>query len=180
MKAPTARTVAFAIGAIALFTFADRPTEATAPSGVTFTVLSRATVAAFDVRRRFPQEQDKTERHPHKRNFWKVAIEATRMIDVVTVHFVVQPGGHAGWHTHLGPALFTVSAGTLTMYDGHDASCTPQLFPAGSGSVEAGTSDHVHILRNETSNVAETIVTFLLPVGAPLRTDLPDPGNCPF
>jgi hypothetical protein len=36
------------------------------------------------------------------------------------------------------------------------------------------------MLRNETGSVAETVVTFLMPVGSLLRTDLPDPGNCPF
>jgi hypothetical protein len=101
-------------------------------------------------------------------------------IDVVTVLFTVQPGGHSGWHTHPGPAIFTIRAGTLTMYEGDDPSCTPQLFPTGTGSIEADTSGHIHMLRNETTSVAETVVTFLVPVGAPIRTDLPDPGTCPF
>ena len=101
------------------------------------------------------------------------------MIDVVTVLFTVQPGGHSGWHTHPGPALFTVSKGALTMYEGDDPSCTPQLFPA--GTVDRGRDERsFHLLRNETGSVAETIVTFLLPVGAPIRTDLPKPDSCPF
>ena len=168
-------------GTIAVFTLmwgADRPAQATAPLGVTFTVLNRATVPEFDAKRRFRQESDDTDRH--RRRSWKIELEATRMIDVVTVLFTVQPGGHSGWHTHPGPALFTVSKGALTMYEGDDPSCTPQLFPAGTGSIEAETSGHIHLLRNETGSVAETIVTFLLPVGAPVRTDLPNPGNCPF
>ena len=102
------------------------------------------------------------------------------MIDVVTVLFTVQPGGHSGWHTHPGPAVFTVRTGTLTMYEGDDPSCAPHVFPAGTGSIEADTGDHIHMLRNETATVAETIVTFLVPVGAPIRTDLPAPGNCSF
>jgi hypothetical protein len=168
-------------GTIVMFTLLwgpDRPAEATAPSGVTFAVLNRATVPEFDAIRRFKQKSDDT--HRHRRRSWKIELEATRMIDVVTVLFTIQPGGHSGWHTHPGPALFTVSTGALTMYEGHDPSCTPQLFPAGTGSIEAGTSDHTHLLRNETGTVAETIVTFLLPVGAPIRTDSPNPGNCGF
>lgn len=102
------------------------------------------------------------------------------MIDVVTVLFTVQPGGQSGWHTHPGPAIFTISAGALTMYDGDDPSCAPQIFPAGTGSIEADTSGHVHTLINETESVAQTIVTFLVPVGALIRTDLPDPGHCSF
>lgn len=162
---------------LALLCCADRPLEATPPSGVTFTVLNRATVPEFDARRRFREAIELNERG-HK--IWKIEMEATRMIDVVTVLFTVQSGGHSGWHTHPGPALFTVSAGALTMYDGNDPYCTPQSFPAGTGSIEAEDAGHIHMLRNETGTVAETIVTFLVPVGAPIRTDLPDPGNCPF
>jgi hypothetical protein len=168
-------------GTIALLTVAwcaGRQAEATAPSGVTFTVLNRATVPEFDATRRF--RQDGRDKDGQRGKVWKIELEATRMIDVVTVLFTVQPGGHGGWHTHPGPAIFTVSLGTLTMYEGDDPSCTPYLFPAGTGSIEADTSGHIHTLRNETGSVAETIVTFLVPVGAPIRTDLPDPGNCPF
>jgi quercetin dioxygenase-like cupin family protein len=157
---------------------AGHQVEATPPSGVTFTVLNRATVPEFDARRRYLQSNKGRDRRGPR--IWKIELEATRMIDVVTVLFTVQPGGHGGWHTHPGPALFTVSAGTLTMYEGHDKSCTPRLFPAGTGSIEAESSGHVHLLRNETASVAETIVTFLVPVGGDLRTDRPDPGHCPF
>jgi len=177
-----AHMVSGTVAVLALVWCADRPAEATLPSGVTFTVLNRATVPEFDARRRFRQEGE--EINGHRSRTWKIELEATRMIEVITVLFTVQPGGHSGWHTHPGPALFTVRAGTLTMYDGDDPSCTPQLFPAGTGSIEAETSAHNHMLRNETGNVAETIVTFLVPVGTPtmpmIRTDLPDPGNCSF
>lgn len=168
-------------GAFALLSVAwgaGLPVEATVPSGVTFTELNRATVPEFQARRTFRQESKDID-HPGPR-IWRIQLEATRMIDVVTVLFTVQPGGHSGWHTHPGPALFTVSAGTLTMYDGDDPSCTPRSFPAGTGSIEAEDSEHVHLLRNETGSVAETIVTFLVPVGALIRTDLPDPGVCAF
>jgi quercetin dioxygenase-like cupin family protein len=139
-------------------------------------VLNRATVPEFDARRKYREER--AERSGFR--VWKIELEATRMIDVVTVLFTVEPGGHSGWHTHPGPALFTVSEGTLTMYEGDDPACTPHAFPAGKGSIEADTADHWHLLRNETTSVARTIVTFLVPVGAPIRTDLPDPGVCQF
>lgn len=135
-------------------------------------------VPEFDAKRVFRLEGDPTDKHRPKT--WKIELEATRTIDVVTVLFTVQPGGHSGWHSHPGPALFTVSEGTLTMYDADDRSCTPHLFPTGSGSIEADTSTHNHWLRNETSSVAKTRVTFLRPVGAPIRTDQPDPGRCSF
>lgn len=156
----------------------ERPAQATAPSGVTFTVLNRATVPEFDAIRRFRQPNEHAPSHAGPT--WRIALEATRMIDVVTVLFTVQPGGHSGWHTHPGPAIFTISAGMLTMYDGDDPTCSPHAFPSGTGSIEADTADHVHLLRNESGVVAETVVTFLVPVGAPIRTDLPDPGHCMF
>jgi mannose-6-phosphate isomerase-like protein (cupin superfamily) len=166
------------LGALMLISVAEGPAQATPAEGVTFEVLSRATVPAFDARRTYRQ-LIKGPAHPRDR-FWKIEVEATRMIDVVTVRFTVQPGGHGGWHTHPGPAFFTVSQGELTMYDANDPFCAPQVFPAGTGSLEAGTTTHNHMLRNETGSVAETIVTFLVPVGALLRVDMPDPGTCPF
>ena len=165
------------VAALAILSYPEQPVYATAPAGLTFTVLNRATVPEADARRKYRQESDDP---AHDKKIWKIELEATRMIDVVTAMFTIQPGGHSGWHTHPGPTLFTVSAGTLTMYDGDDPSCTPQLFPAGSGSIEADTAAHIHLLRNETNTVTQTVVTFLVPVGAPIRTDLPNPGNCPF
>ena len=165
------------VAALAVLSCGERPLEATVPAGVTFTVLSRATVPEFDARRKYEQESDDPQ---HDKKVWKIELEATRMVEVWTVLFTVQPGGHSGWHTHPGPAIFTVSAGTLTMYEGDDPSCTPHLFPTGTGSIEADSPDHRHLLRNETTSVAQTIVTFVVPVGAPIRTDLPDPGTCSF
>jgi mannose-6-phosphate isomerase-like protein (cupin superfamily) len=172
-----AQVVSGTVAALSVLSYAEQPLDATAPAGVTFTVLNRATVPEFDARRRYRQQSDDPQQH---KKVWKIELEATRMVDVVTVLFTVQPGGHSGWHTHPGPAVFTVSAGTLTMYEGDDPSCTPQPFPAGTGAVEAETAAHNHLLRNETNSVAQTLVTFLVPVGAPIRTDLPNPGNCSF
>ena len=182
------RTAAGTLVLLVVASLGGRPAGATPPEGVTFQVIGRATIPAFDARRLYFQEANEakeTKQGPHlfrhwKRKIWKIDLEATRMIDVVTVIFTVEPGGHGGWHTHPGPAFFTVSKGTLTMYDADDPSCTPQPFPAGTGSLEADTSRHHHTLRNETSEPVETVVTFLVPVGAPIRTDLPDPGTCPF
>ena len=39
---------------------------------------------------------------------------------------------------------------------------------------------HVHIIRNETSTVAQTIAVQLVPAGATRREDVSDPGNCTF
>lgn len=163
-----ARTLSGLFAVLALSWAAEFVAEATPPSGVSVTTVGRATLSEFDVKRK------------EKAIDWELELEAPQPIEVVTQIFTLQPGGSSGWHTHPGPSLFTVRTGTLTIYEGDDPSCTPHVFPAGTGTVEAGTSTHVHMVRNETSSVAESVVTFLVPVGAPLRTDLPDPGNCPF
>jgi mannose-6-phosphate isomerase-like protein (cupin superfamily) len=169
-----------AVGALLIPAYAEQPLEATPAVGVTAVVLNSAIVPEFDARRKY---RDTSETPRKDRKVWKIELEATRMVEVWTVQFTVQPGGHGGWHTHPGPAVFTISEGTLTMYESDDPSCTPRVFPAGTGSIEADTATHNHLLRNETNSVARTIVTFLVPVGTGLpglRTDLPDPGNCLF
>jgi hypothetical protein len=110
---------------------------------------------------------------------YKVAVDTKGESDIYVVSNVFAPGGHSGWHTHPGPSLITVKSGTITAYDGDDPSCTPQVYPAGTGFVDSG-DGHVHILRNEATVVAETIAVQLLPRGAVRRIDAPDPGNCPF
>ena len=46
------------VAALSVLSYAERPLEATAPAGVTFTVLNRATVPEFDARRRYRQDSD--------------------------------------------------------------------------------------------------------------------------
>lgn len=93
-----------------------------------------------------------------------------------------QPAGSSGWHTHPGPSLIIVTQGTVTVYEGDDPTCTPHEFSAssqGTGFVDIG-GGAVHLIRNEGTVDAQTIVVQLIPAGAPRRIDAPDPGNCPF
>ncbi len=136
---------------------------ATAGSGITSTNIS---VGTFD------DIQLKTHVDGHK-----VMIDTKGPSDVYVVSNVLVPGGHSGWHTHPGPSLITVKSGTITVYDGDDPTCTPRVYPAGTGFVDDG-DGHVHIIRNEGSINAETIAVQLLPQGAVRRIDVPDPGNC--
>jgi hypothetical protein len=145
--------------------------NATPRSGLSFTPIGRATLPEFKVKRK------------DKALDWEMQLEADQPIDVATQIATFQPGGYSGWHTHPGPVFFTVRTGTLTVYDGNDPTCSPHVFTAGTAAVEAATNTHIQMVRNETGNIAEAVVTYMVPVGAnPLRTDLPDPGNinCPF
>ena len=51
----------------------------------------------------------------------------------------------------------------------------PCTSPSSLAGAPAGTST-----RNETGGVTETVVTFLLPVGAPVTVDAPAPRHCPL
>jgi hypothetical protein len=87
-----------------------------------------------------------------------------------------------GWHTHPGPSFIIVTQGSVTVYDGDDPACTPQVFTANTANnafVDPG-GGHVHLIRNETGSAAKTIAVQLIPAGADRRQDSPDPGNCSF
>jgi quercetin dioxygenase-like cupin family protein len=92
------------------------------------------------------------------------------------VHVTFQPGGTTGWHVHPGPALVTVKTGQLTLH--RAKGCRTRTFGAGQTFLEFGPAD-VNLTRNETGTVTETVVTFLLPVGAPTTVDAPAPDHCP-
>ena len=102
----------------------------------------------------------------------------TRVEDLVVVRFTVAPGGSFGWHQHGGPVWVIVEQGTLTLYDGDDASCTGQPQVAGSAFLDSG--NHVHNARNEGAEPVVVLATFMLPDGGALRTDVENPGVCPF
>jgi hypothetical protein len=110
---------------------------------------------------------------------YKVRIIARDPSDVYIVRNTVPPGGYSGWHTHPGPSVVSVTAGTATVYDGDDPSCTPVKYPAGTGFIDPG-DGHVHMVRNE-GTVDLVVVAFqVIPTGAARRIDAPAPGYCGF
>ena len=106
-----------------------------------------------------------------------ISLRTRGPVDVATVHVTFQPGGSTGWHVHPGPALVTVKTGQLTLH--RAKGCRTRTFGAGQTFLELGPAD-VNLTRNETGTVTETVVTFLLPVGAPTTVDAPAPGHCPW
>jgi hypothetical protein len=101
--------------------------------------------------------------------------------DTVMQQIVIGPGGHTGWHSHPGPAIALVKSGELTLYSSDDPTCTGRTFRAGQAFVDAG-QGHVHLGRNQTSQVTEVWVTYLdvPPVTGAVRIDAADPGTCRF
>src|SRR5262245_52458195 len=132
------RILAGAAATLVLIGTGEIHTRATPPSNISFTPVARATVPEFSVKRK-----DKT-------LDWRIGLDADQPVDVATQIVTFQPGGFSGWHTHPGPVFFTVRTGALTVYEGDDPACTPVVFAAGTGAVEAATATHSHMVRNET------------------------------
>lgn len=100
--------------------------------------------------------------------------------ETVIQQVVIAPGGYTGWHSHPGPVIVLVKAGTLTFYAGDDPTCTGRTYTAGQSFIDRG-QGHVHIGRNEGSDNLELWSAYLdVPPGGPFRIDAPAPGNCSF
>jgi quercetin dioxygenase-like cupin family protein len=149
---------------------------ATPGAGVLFNVISRATVGPFHVESESGPTGKSGERENEKS--WEVELQAQGISDIVTQTITFAPGGFTGWHSHPGPALLSIKSGTLTFYVASDPTCTPHVFPAGTGFVEPG--GDVHFARNEGTADLTLNVTYIVPQSAPQRMDQPTPGNCPF
>jgi len=143
----------------ALLALPREQATATPPSGIAAELLARGTVARAD----------------HVRAAG-IKLATRGPVDVATVHVTFQPGGSTGWHVHPGPALVTVKTGQLTLH--RAKGCRSRTLSAGQTFLEFGPDD-INLTRNETGGVTETLVTFLLPVGAPITVDAPAPP-CPL
>jgi len=64
--------------------------------------------------------------------FWKAMIHTKGASRLFVVQNTVVPGGSFGWHSHPGPTLVIVVAGTATEYHGDDPTSTPQVHAAGT------------------------------------------------
>jgi len=156
----TAVAAALALTALGLAAgvLTGSPARATPPAGVTPEILgSGTTLAGF-----------------------KIHVDGIKVVSKHAVSFTVEhltfaPGGTTGWHVHPGPTLVIVKAGAVTNYSAAD--CTAQTYTAGQAFVEHGPTDE-HMVRNNGSVPAETIVTFITPPGAPIRDDEPPPPGC--
>lgn len=97
-------------------------------------------------------------------------------LDFVYVDLTLAPGGHTGWHHHVGPVFGAIQSGAITTYH-DDHPCEGETFSAGQEFIErAGV---VEIARNETNANARVVIMFVVPKGSPFRIDSPaPPGAC--
>ncbi len=109
---------------------------------------------------------------------WALDLSVKGVSDVYIVQNTFPVGAHTGWHTHPGPSLVTVTAGTITAYEADAPNCTPKIYNTGDSFTDLGCGD-VHLLRNEGSVCAVTIAVQFIPTLQPRRIDADQPANCP-
>jgi quercetin dioxygenase-like cupin family protein len=109
---------------------------------------------------------------------WGIKTKVKGDSDVYVVQNTFPPGADTGWHTHPGPSLVTVTAGTITAYEADAPNCTPTIYNTGDSFTDLGCGD-VHLLRNEGPVCAVTIAVQIIPAGQMRRLDRDQPANCP-
>lgn len=151
---------------LATLTLLAGSVHATPPApGVTTTILAKSTIGALNINARTDPAND-----------WSARLQTRGDTDAYVVDNKFLPGSDTGWHSHPGPSLIFVVAGTVTNYTS-DANCGPHTYAAGSSFIDNGGTDS-HLLRNEGTIAAETIAVQLLPNGSARRIDEPVPENC--
>ena len=146
-----------AITAVAALVVVTGSASATPPSGTTTELVARSTFTSG-----------------YAVNVDGIKVKIKGPVDVAVVHVTFQPGGTLGWHSHPGATFVMVKTGTVTRVNADG--CTSENVSAGQGFFEDPNA--VHVALNKTSEPAETYVTFIVPVGAPLRIDEPAPPDC--
>ena len=152
------------IGVLAMAGYAGNVLATTGPA-VTTTILGRSVFPGFTVSgQSIPP------------GLWDAAVTTHGISDVYVVDNKFAPGATTGWHSHPGPSMILVVAGSVTNYT---SDCTVHTYTAGTGFIDSGGTD-VHTLRNQGSVQAETLAVQLLAKDAPRKTKAPEPGNCHF
>ncbi len=108
---------------------------------------------------------------------WLALLASYGITDGYVVENDFQPGQTTGWHSHPGPSLVFVVAGSITNYESDQPRCAGVTYTAGMTFVDAGGTD-VHQLVDQGTTPAETIAVQFIPQGQARRIDEPEPSNC--
>lgn len=110
----------------------------------------------------------------------RVKLQTKGDVEVAFQRIVIQPGGTLGWHSHPGPTVVTVRAGTLSFY--HAEACSQEIEYA-TGQSFSNLPDEIHMARNEGTTEVVLFAVYFVPLETPpvmLRIDQPSPGaGCP-
>jgi len=112
----------------------------------------------------------------------QITCTAKKPCDTAFQQVTIAPGGTSGWHTRPGPTFVAVVEGEGTLYHAGPAGsgCVGHKFAAGTGFFLP--VEDVRTLRNEGSARLVVQALFVVPPGTEntaLRTDRPQPANCP-
>lgn len=160
------RLPALVIGIVLMSSIGAQQVQAQLPPGVDSSVLARGPftdVINLKMQARVGGKVDTVQVHG--------------AADVVVARITIDPGKSIGWHSHPGPAVVVVVTGSLTIYDGDDATCTGRTYGPGTTLPSYGEAfvdlgqGHVHDARNEGTDVATVYVTYF-DVPAPPRGPL--------
>lgn len=150
---------------------------ATPSAGFKSTSLAIGRLAEFDVMHKLVW--DDPDPANSKKQVWHSTQKTKGDSDLYVQSNAWIAGGTSGWHTHPGHSLITVTAGTVTAYEGDDPTCTPKVYTVGMTFVDEG-GEHVHVIRNEGAVEARTITVQLIPAGATRRIDATGNPACTF
>lgn len=93
--------------------------------------------------------------------------------EVVVQEITIGPGGTTGWHSHPGPVVVVVKAGTLTYIREKDGVCIDTPYSAGTAFVDSG-QGHAHTAFNLGAENLVLIATYFdVPTGGSPRIDVP-------
>jgi hypothetical protein len=108
---------------------------------------------------------------------WSMLLRTRGLTDGYVIDNKFAPGQTSGWHSHPGPSIVYVVAGSITNYASTQLNCAGVTYSAGTEFVDEGGTD-VHMLSNDGTVPAETIAVQFIPDGQQRRIDKPEPANC--
>lgn len=82
----------------------------------------------------------------------------------------LKPHAGSGWHSHPGTEFSVINAGEVVLQTGTDCAAN-RYGPGQAVFIPAGVP---HQVANEAGQDADVVVTYTVPVDAPLRGDSPD------
>lgn len=108
---------------------------------------------------------------------WDAILSTRGLSDGYVVQNNFEAGQTTGWHSHPGPSVIFVVAGTVTTYVSSRPHCAGRSYTAPTSFVDPGGTD-VHMLVNNGTDPAETIAVQFVPTGQQRRIDEAQPPNC--